>query len=410
MHFKYDQHLDLHNGIHAAIRGKLLEATFAPVWVEPLECSVMGSGFGEPGSTTAQTFALSGISSSSANMKRPKVLMKLGDQTLQMSELFNAYCRLHDSCLAFCSAPWAGVAKKLHDSQQYRENEFHRDLSARESVQSMWPDFFKLHKDALVLRKRKFPASTDPKLSKGEKELSLKLESMVAALQRLFLIEDGRTTVDLFAPTYLTSKLIKGSLGHKMEKLMYDCLQKAAAVSSNAADKQRFFLDDEVFEGKNVDMERWKRGVDMASSIVSAMCFAQKKTDVPDHVIVFEDTQDNFLSRDSLLAMLLDTLPDNLQKEDREEKVAKMAVWAMPFLTLNFFIGERFGPGMSFKAGKGLMDLARLHMEQLGNFLSGTSTGTLAGCLQDTVFVQKVVDGLFTNSWVTLGNIGFEYR
>ena len=47
MHFKYDQNLEIHNGIHAAVRGKLMEATFAPVWVEPLECSVMGGGYGE---------------------------------------------------------------------------------------------------------------------------------------------------------------------------------------------------------------------------------------------------------------------------------------------------------------------------------------------------------------------------
>lgn len=43
MHFKYDQHLDIPNGYHAAIRGKLLQATFAPVWVEPLEDAGTGS-------------------------------------------------------------------------------------------------------------------------------------------------------------------------------------------------------------------------------------------------------------------------------------------------------------------------------------------------------------------------------
>ena len=42
MHFKYDQHLDIPNGYHAAVRGKVLQATFAPVWVEPLEDAGMG--------------------------------------------------------------------------------------------------------------------------------------------------------------------------------------------------------------------------------------------------------------------------------------------------------------------------------------------------------------------------------
>jgi hypothetical protein len=42
MHFKYDQHLDIPNGFHAAIRG-VLQATLSPVWAEPLEDAVMGS-------------------------------------------------------------------------------------------------------------------------------------------------------------------------------------------------------------------------------------------------------------------------------------------------------------------------------------------------------------------------------
>jgi hypothetical protein len=56
---RYNQNLDLHNGIHAAIRGKLLEATFASVWVEPLKSAVLGYGHGGEGATSAQTFALS---------------------------------------------------------------------------------------------------------------------------------------------------------------------------------------------------------------------------------------------------------------------------------------------------------------------------------------------------------------
>lgn len=55
MHFKYDQHLEIPNGIHAAIRGKLLEAILAPVWVEALESDVLsGGGYGaENGPTEA---------------------------------------------------------------------------------------------------------------------------------------------------------------------------------------------------------------------------------------------------------------------------------------------------------------------------------------------------------------------
>ena len=58
MHFRYDQHLDIPNGIHAALRGKLMECTFAPVWTEPMESSAFsGGGCFELGSTNAQTFA-----------------------------------------------------------------------------------------------------------------------------------------------------------------------------------------------------------------------------------------------------------------------------------------------------------------------------------------------------------------
>ena len=411
MHFKYDQHLELHNGIHAAIRGKLLEATFAPVWVEPLECSVMGSGFGEPGSTTAQTFALSGISSSSANMKRPKVLMKLGDQTLQMSELFNAYCRLHDGCLAFCNAPWTGVAKKLDANQSYKENDFHRDVSARESILSMWPDFFKLRKDLSMLRKRKFPASTDTKLSDSEKELSLKLESMNTSLKRLFLIENGRMTVDLFAPIYLTSTLIQGSLGQRMEGLMYKCLKRAAAVSSNAVTDQRFFLDNEVFEGKNVDMERWKRGVDMAASIVSAMCFAQKNTDVPGRVIVFEDTRNNFLRTNELLENLLEQLPGQLQANDSGETDAKMAVWAMPFLTLNMHIGSLFvSDPLVFSFANGIVDLATLHMQVLENFCKTGNVPDKTAYITGGHHFLAYVDSAIENSRRCAQTLDINYR
>lgn len=37
MHFKYDSHVDIPNGMHAAVKGKLLQATFQPVWVDGLE-------------------------------------------------------------------------------------------------------------------------------------------------------------------------------------------------------------------------------------------------------------------------------------------------------------------------------------------------------------------------------------
>lgn len=41
MQFKYDRHADIPNGAVAGTSGKLLEVTFAPVWIEPLEADTM---------------------------------------------------------------------------------------------------------------------------------------------------------------------------------------------------------------------------------------------------------------------------------------------------------------------------------------------------------------------------------
>ena len=75
------------------------EATFALVWVEPLECSVLGGGAGEIGSTTAQTFAISGIS----GPKNKRVKFDTTSSSTQMySMLIHDFHQLHDRCVRFC--------------------------------------------------------------------------------------------------------------------------------------------------------------------------------------------------------------------------------------------------------------------------------------------------------------------
>lgn len=70
MQFKYDQHADIPNGAVAATSGKLLEVTFAPVWVEPLEADSMSGISCTIGSTMAQ---VDDQDTARPHMKRQKV-------------------------------------------------------------------------------------------------------------------------------------------------------------------------------------------------------------------------------------------------------------------------------------------------------------------------------------------------
>ncbi len=190
MHFKYDQNLEMHNGIHAAIRGKLLEATFSPVWVEPLECSVLGAGFGEPGSTTAQTFALSGISGPKS--KR----VKLGDSP-QLSMLLNGYYKLYDDCVAFLKE--FSVMRKGLDS--YIANNaivtYRMDAQFKQSIQYMFPKYYKLRMDQFPLDRKNYPANPTEK----EAELIASINATKGQLATKLYYEQGvrvEATMDAF--------------------------------------------------------------------------------------------------------------------------------------------------------------------------------------------------------------------
>lgn len=94
MHFKYDQHLEIPNGIHAAIRGKLLEAILAPVWVEPLESDVL-FGNGGYGAEAGPTEAFSGSSGHKRNKRKRVGGGGGGGDGEEMLEAMRAAC---DEC------------------------------------------------------------------------------------------------------------------------------------------------------------------------------------------------------------------------------------------------------------------------------------------------------------------------
>jgi hypothetical protein len=413
MHFKYDQNLEMHNGIHAAIRGKLLEATFAPVWVEPLECSVMGGGFGEAGSTTAQTFALSGMGGGGGGSKRPRLLLRLGKQTLKLSQLLTGYCRLQDSVRAFTHLPVAGYMAKIKGGDpNYRDNVFHRDQPARQAIEAAWPAYHKLRRDLLRLDAEEFPPSGDNSLNDEEKTLAKKVESAKLAVHQLFSRQ-----ADYFPAVYVVNRLLgdknKGaSLTDPFQRLMMSGMMKATEMSWDPAQgKHRYFLEgDKFFKGDHVpDMELWKQEATFAASVVAAMRFAQNCEDVnwAGNLVVFNNTDNNRLPAEDLLAALMEASATLVREAARNpEDVAQMAVLLMPFLTLNLYIGENFSTPQRFIAGQNLLNLALITVNNIGQFFAISripQRPDLAHCLRDSEFTRNTLE-LFVLSRTHMAN------
>ena len=415
MHFKYDQNLEMHNGIHAAIRGKLLEATFAPVWVEPLECSVLGGGFGEAGSTTAQTFALSGVSGS--GMKRPRMLMKMGTRTLSMSTLLNAYCQLHDDTAAFGSSPAASVVVRLQADAAYRGGVFHRDEPARQALLTMWPSYCKLRRDKARLDATVFPAPTQPGLTADEKELARKLQALKVSVEKMFLFADGTLArlpgfkVDAFVYALLVSLQLKGSLLDRMEVLMSQCIERAVAQNSNTATRQTGWLDSGIFTAPSISLQHWRAAALFAPSIWASAHFAQNKgvVDWAGNLVVFEDSDENRLSALGSFQDLLVMAALLYHGEKRDASIVQMAVMAMPFLALNLQMGQTFhNTPMAFNARENLGSLLRLNMGGLKAFFEGFQSPNHNAILSNSRFVEQVLVCIVT-SFGLFAELNWEY-
>jgi hypothetical protein len=196
MQFKYDQNLEIPNGIHAAIRGKLLECTFAPVWVEPLECSVMGGGYGEPGSTTAQTFAISGISGRKVKRLRMQV-----DTSPQLSSLLIGYYKLYDGCVAFINE-FAPVRKEFDTFiNTAAAPSFQLTQQFKQSILYFFPKYQKLRMEQRDLERIPVPAATNITDAK-ERELVESLERIKGAVDgKMYYQQAGghqENTVDAY--------------------------------------------------------------------------------------------------------------------------------------------------------------------------------------------------------------------
>ncbi len=197
MHFKYDQNVELHNGIHAAVRGKLLEATFSPVWVEPLESSVMGGGYGEEGSTTAQTFALSGMSG--PKVKRQKFSHGKGatDVSMQLSIRFNKFNSLYDECVEFAALVEGRCGNAIHggDGVVYSKGSTSTHVVYSKSIvddlSSMFMRYKKIRKGyADLMGLPNLPAPV--KGREEEEEWNRRLQSITDAVKKVLFLSDGR--------------------------------------------------------------------------------------------------------------------------------------------------------------------------------------------------------------------------
>jgi hypothetical protein len=212
MHFKYDQNVELHNGIHSAVRGKLLEATFAPVWVEPLESSVMGGGYGEEGSTTAQTFALSGMSG--PKVKRQKFSHGSGatDVSMHLSIRFNAYSKLYSECVDFAALVEGKIGAGILGTGSSNDHVVYSKANI-DDISSMFMGYKKLRTEKARLEAQPNLPAPNPSLDQ-EVEWSERLKTIKSAVDNVFFLRDeGVKCVDRWVH-YLSTYLVLGPGAH----------------------------------------------------------------------------------------------------------------------------------------------------------------------------------------------------
>lgn len=270
MHFKYDQNLELHNGIHAAIRGKLLEATFAPVWVEPLESAVLGYGHGEQGATTAQTFALSGISG--PNVKRQRILHVPGTRSLTLSMLFSSYCKLYDGCNTFL-ATLRGVHQMAQAANDPVTGAYRVAPQMRQELQTLMAEYYQFRMEKARLDKESIAGVTKP----AETELVRKIGTIRRSIDDMTYFKDNNTVkVDLFVYSYLYNAfLADGVYPERFIGLMTLVWTNIVVRASNNAGKHLYFLSDQHMPSNGFDAAQWRARAFFAFGVLSALTWGE---------------------------------------------------------------------------------------------------------------------------------------
>ena len=280
MHFKYDQHLELHNGIHSAIRGKILEATFAPVWVEPLESSVMGSGFGEEGSTTAQTFAISGISGS--KVKRARLVLPKGAKSMQLSVVLNQYHGLLDECNSFNARVCGAIAKRINAAAV--GGLVHFDDSLRNLIISSFPAYQKLRMNKAHLDAKPIPQVGDPGVTEKDREMIGRVGWAKSGVEKVMHAEISNNiapqNADMFIANYLEACLLEtavyGESFHAMVHLSAIADVIACSwVNAGGVPAHRHYMDGAFLANSQLDLSKWKALACLSPIIRICLAYAQ---------------------------------------------------------------------------------------------------------------------------------------
>lgn len=278
MHFKYDQNLELHNGIHAAIRGKLLEATFAPVWIEPLESAVLGYGEGGDGATTAQTFALSGgnygPTGRGGRHKRMKfTLGAKGSLMLSLSNLYVRGCRLHDRIDAFI----VDVGRIYSRISGCMDNDM-IDPTTRQEVASMMPSFNSIRVAVEDFAKSQLKGKTEEEIAAAER-----IELLLKSFRSKVKFTRGKMSVDAWARAYLTCLCLEESnvkyqagcvlLFTELVTICFACCYDAADDTPNMIMDAKW--GNTVLIKEKGFVNRWKESVLFAPAVLAAATIGQ---------------------------------------------------------------------------------------------------------------------------------------
>jgi hypothetical protein len=329
MHFKYDQNLELHNGIHAAIRGKLLEATFAPVWVEPLESAVLGYGHGGEGATSAQTFALSGVSG--PKYKRPKIVHKHGTMMLPLSNVYQQLCTLYDQCKRF-------IGKVRHVSAMYQASRsgdmFSITDEARQHVFADVSEFIHIKKE--IKRLEELTASYKPmivSIDEDQRGLWDRVKKMVESIQKMNVFDGTKhDVVDGFVHHVGVYSFLQASSSHIdfhnfMSRLLGRVLIEAYRTTSPSFMNGKYITDPKRFS-----VPKWRARISYVFGILAALKWGQchYEYDASNVSILGGEEIDFALLQDELLEF---TASDRCETWE-EHDFARVALCMMPVFTV----------------------------------------------------------------------------
>jgi hypothetical protein len=400
MQFKYDQNLDIPNGIHAAIRGKLLECTFAPVWVEPLECSVMGGGYGEPGSTTAQTFAISTISG-----RKVKRLCMQVDTSPQLSSLLIGYYKLYDACVAFVNE-FAPVRKEFDTfiNTAAAAPSFQLTQQFKQSILHLFPKYQKLRMEQRDLERIPVPAGANITDAK-ERELMDSIDRIKGAVDGKMYYEQGgvtqENTVDAYIKycVYAASSLPDGTYGEALRLTNSVSVGYLEIVSTltNVQHRDGFMADD-ILASSATSMQLF-RGVQAlpltlwaAAKIVQKVAAVDAMNDMPTRNTV-DPIRVSSLTQFS--NAIIGTDKRKTAGTASELLYQRMGVFATPLLALDsglMNLGINVGSSVSDAVGQFFTDVPRLYNTERSDY---ARIGAInVGAPQNKVFLDCLISSM----------------